>query len=288
MQTRFDFNFFCCFLGFVVLPAFGQTNAIVADKNTHKALKFVNIWNQDLESLSHSDSLGYFHISSNSDQNTLGFNAVGYEIKTKRVSEIKDTVFLKPVDYSLKEVVLEARRNKRKLTLNKIKKKDINYYGASSTKQAWIVAHLIPFQESFHQFPFLSKISVFTFALESKDFEDYNIRIYEVAENGQPGNSLCQQNLIIYPEKRSKRATLDINKLNIKIPENGFFIGIESMYNTNKNASNALLGFCANLKFSKTYFFKNGTWVSRSQRKATLAENLSTSSTICIEIEVSD
>ena len=266
------FHFFFLFFGLA------QTNGTVVNEKTQKPIDFVNIWIEDFEESTFSDASGFFSIQSNNEKNTIVFDAVGYEILKLPIAKVNDTVFMQPIDFMLQEVVLRQRKNKKKLTINKIKKKDIEYYGGSSNEHSWIVAQLFPYQEIYNGFPFLNKISFFNMDIDNTDAFKFNVRIYDVDDHGKPGNCLTTENIFCFPKNGKQTSVVDVSAFNIEIPKNGFFIAIENLQKYNqKNNIGIMYGFCNEKKGSTEYFFRNGKWV--------LGHNFTS---ICIEVEVSN
>jgi hypothetical protein len=55
----------------------------------------------------------------------------------------------------------------------------------------------------------------------------FRIRLYDMGEDGNPGENILLDNAITQANKKNKWHTLDISQYNIPIPENGFFVGME-------------------------------------------------------------
>uniref|UniRef100_UPI004049D92E carboxypeptidase-like regulatory domain-containing protein n=1 Tax=Flavobacterium sp. TaxID=239 RepID=UPI004049D92E len=277
------FHFFFLFFGFA------QTNGIIVNEKTQKPIDFVNIWIEDFNESTITDSAGFFSIQSNSEKNTIIFDAVGYEVLRLQVSEIKDTIFMQPIDFILQEVIVRSRKNKKKLTVNKIKKKDIEYYAGTSNEHSWIVAQHFPYQEIYNDFSFLSKISFFNMSLDDSYAYKFNVRIYDVDDHGKPGNCLTTENIFCFPKNGKQTSVVDVSAFNIEIPKKGFFIAIENLqkYNESNNVK-VLYGFCNESKISNSYFYYKGKWVSRIESNDIKIKTLNIFELICIEVEVSN
>ena len=55
----------------------------------------------------------------------------------------------------------------------------------------------------------------------------FNVRLYGVNKNGEPENYIYNQNIIGIAKKGKNTTEIDLSKLNIEFPKNGFFIAIE-------------------------------------------------------------
>ncbi|MDR2968407.1 MAG: carboxypeptidase-like regulatory domain-containing protein [Tannerellaceae bacterium] len=107
---------------------FAQTKGVVADKNTHLPVGYVNIYtsNTDIVRGTNSDENGIF-IAAFDFQN-LTFSHINYNKITVEKSEINDTIFLTPIVNLLQEIVVTNARpdwieNKLKEVVRQKKKK---------------------------------------------------------------------------------------------------------------------------------------------------------------------
>jgi hypothetical protein len=209
-----------------------QLKAKIIDSETKENIPYVNIWIENENVGTTSDETGQFELTVDSSK-IIVFSAIGFETRKILSDSIKNILELKPTITELEEVLIKSKKQTKKLTLGKFSKRKVNHYFACGTKP-WISARFYEYKEEYSKVSFLNKIKVLTNS-EVKDSK-FNIRLYEVNENGEPENYLYDDNIIGTAKKGQKTTEVDISNLNIQFPKNGFFIAIEWLIiDTNKN-----------------------------------------------------
>jgi len=202
---------------------FSQLKSVIIDSETKEKIPFVNIWVENENIGTTSNEKGEFELEISSTKIIL-FSAIGFETKKISSDSIKNILELKPMTTELDEVIINSKKLTQELIVGKFKKSKINYYFGCGIKP-WITARFFKYKEKYDKTPFLKKIRLLTRS-DVKNSK-FNIRLYSVNENGEPDNYIYDQNIIGIAKKGKKTTEIDVSKLNIKFPENGFFIAIE-------------------------------------------------------------
>jgi len=202
---------------------FSQLKSVIIDSKTKEGIPYVNIWVENENIGTTSNEKGEFELNIEKPKIIL-FSAIGY--KTKRISSdlIKNRIELKPFVTELDEVIIKPKMLTKELTIGEFKKSKINFYFSCGTKP-WIAARYFRYDKKYTETPFLNKISVLTNS-RVKDSK-FNIRLYTINSKGEPDNYIYDKNIIGIAKKGKKVTEIDVSKLNIKFPKNGFFIAIE-------------------------------------------------------------
>ncbi|MDX2135324.1 MAG: carboxypeptidase-like regulatory domain-containing protein [Saprospiraceae bacterium] len=203
---------------------FSQKKATIINSDTGEKVPYVSIWveNENLQTTSNAD--GAFELNS-AGSNRVLFSAVGFEDRKVVADSIKDVVSLKPMAISLREVVIKSKRQTQEFSLGTFKRSDIGVYMGCGTIPCWIVARYFEYNDSYAQTPFISRIRVLT-SSNVKDAK-FNVRLYGVNENGEPGGYIYDDNIIGIAKKGTKITEIDVSDLGIQFPETGFFLALE-------------------------------------------------------------
>jgi hypothetical protein len=198
---------------------FSQIKAVIINSETKEKIPYVNIWVENENIGTTSNEKGEFELEIDSPKIIL-FSAIGFETKKISSDLIKNILELKPETTELDEVILSSKKLSKEFTIGEFKKSKINSYFSCGIKP-WIVARLFKYQDEFDETPFLKKITIVT----KSDVKNskFNIRLYGVNQNGEPENYIYNQNIIGIAKKGKKLTEIDVSKLNIEFPENGFF-----------------------------------------------------------------
>lgn len=202
---------------------FSQLKSVIIDSETKEKIPYVNIWIENENIGTTSNEKGEFELEINGTKIIL-FSALGFETRKISSDSIKNVLELKPLVTELKEVVIKSKKQNKKLVVGKFKKSKINHYFACGTTP-WISARYFKYQEDYDKTSFLNKIRVLT----NSDVNDskFNIRFYSVSKNGEPNESIFDENIIGIAKKGKKITEIDISDLNIEFPKEGLFIAIE-------------------------------------------------------------
>ena len=248
--------------------SFGQISAIVIDNDTKEAIPYVNIWVENENIGTTTDENGKFVID-NSKGQVLILSSLGYETKNLDLSDIPDKIFLIPKAFELDEIIISSKKAKTQKVVGKYNDDDIGFYYASNNKPE-IKARLFPYQPSYSETPFITKIkfNIFSDVRKAK----FNVRFYSVDEGGEPGNPVYEKNIIGTAKKGVHNITLDLSDTGITFPENGLFVSYEWLIiDDNKlkySLPNNEIGFIYEPKIGllpvtdnqNSWAFRNGKW----------------------------
>lgn len=203
--------------------SFCQLKSIVIDEETKEIIPYVNIWVENENLGTTANENGEFELKINHTK-VIHFSAIGYETKKISSDSIKQRVELTPTINELNEVIITAEKSLKELKIGEFKKSKINYYFSCGTTP-WIVARFFDYNDNYAKTKYLKRIKVLT----NSDVRDakFNVRLYNINENGAPGDYLYDKNIIGIAKKGKKITEIDISELSIAFPENGFFVAIE-------------------------------------------------------------
>jgi len=202
---------------------FAQLNGFVKENGTKKLIPYINIWVENEEIGTTSNEFGEYKLPETEKNKTLVFSAIGYETKRVKISNLKSITYLTPIDYQLSEVVIVPKKKPKTLKIGSFKYSNIRFYWAAS--HPWIIARYYPYKDEYANFPFLKSIKLIT-NCHSSDAK-FNIRLYSVGENGEPKDYIYNQNIFATAKRISNHTQINLSKLNIQFPKNGFFVAVE-------------------------------------------------------------
>ncbi|TXD59534.1 carboxypeptidase-like regulatory domain-containing protein [Polaribacter sp. IC066] len=202
---------------------FSQLKAVIIDSKTKDKIPYVNIWVENESIGTTSSEKGEFELEIKSPKFIL-FSAIGFETKKIYSDSIKNILELKPLTTALDEVIIRYKKLTQELIIGKFKKSKINHYYGCGLKP-WITARFFNYSDNFEKTPYLKKIRLLT----KSDVKNskFNIRLYSVSKNGEPEKYMYDKNIIGVAKKGKKTTEIDLSKLNIEFPKEGFFIAVE-------------------------------------------------------------
>lgn len=203
--------------------SFSQLKAIIINSETKEPIPYVNIWVENENIGTTSNSKGAFTLEINSTKSIL-FSAIGFETKKIASHLITETLELTPQTTALDEVIIRSKKTTQEFVIEDFKKSEINSYFGCGIKP-WIAAKYFKYNAQYNNTPFLKTIKILTNS-NVKDSK-FNIRLYGVNENGAPENYIHDQNILGVAKKGKRTIEIDISALHIKFPSNGFFIAAE-------------------------------------------------------------
>jgi hypothetical protein len=219
-------NLFCLLVtALISFSAFAQIKGTIQDSRTKEPIPYVNIWVENQSSGTSADENGNFSLPETDASKSIVFTAVGYGTKTLKITEVSGTIYLTPQAIELDEVVIESRKNTEKITIGSLKDAEKNHYYGINGANPWMHANFYEYKPEYANAPYIKTIKLIT-STEHKG-SSFNVRLYDVDENGYPGDYLYDENIICYPKNGKSTYTIDISKLNIRFPEKGVFIALE-------------------------------------------------------------
>lgn len=204
--------------------AYSQVKSVMIDSNTKQEIPYVNIWVENENIGTTSNDRGEFQLNVSDLNKSIVFSAIGYTTKKIKAGEIKGVVALDPYAIVLQEVFIAPKKYTKELVIESFKKSETNHYFVGGITP-WIMAKYFAFEDDYKSTPYLKKIKIITNS--EIDQATFNIRLYSVNENGNPGEYLYDKNIIGIARKGKNITEVDLSQLNILFPENGFFIAYE-------------------------------------------------------------
>ncbi|RRO20037.1 carboxypeptidase-like regulatory domain-containing protein [Flavobacteriaceae bacterium 14752] len=202
---------------------FSQLKSVIINSETKEKIPFVNIWVENENIGTTSNENGEFRLEVN-DQKNIVFSAIGFETKKISSKLIKNVVELNPKLVQLDEVTISTKKLSRETTIGNFRRSKIHSYFACGA-EPWISARFFEYKEEYDKTTYLNKIKILT--RSNLKGSKFNIRLYDINDDGKPENYLYDQNIIGIAKKGKKITEIDVSDLNIKFPKNGFFIAIE-------------------------------------------------------------
>ena len=205
---------------------FSQSQShLVIDKLNHQPVPFAEIKlfrNDSTNAVMYSNNSGILLIKNISTLNKIKISTPGYELKTLKFDEIKDTIFIYKKSEELKEVVIKPSskenyelgyyKESKKIKISSAKGLEIVVYIENNLKKENIIKS------------FLCKI------IKSKSYTSaVRIHFYnKVPEKDYPNEEITKENIIVYVKGNSnKNLEIDLTKYNMFLPVEGIFIGLE-------------------------------------------------------------
>lgn len=213
----------CIALFLISISSSAQIKGVVKDSISGKPIPYVSIWmeNQNVGATSEED--GTFEIHSDEKNRNLIFSVLGFEKKKVPVSKAA-VVLLNPISYPLEEVVLLRKRKETKR--KEIGKTDSDIFQAFDNGPR-IDTKFFPYLPEYKKTKFIKQLAITT----DSRIENAVIKIhfYGVDANGFPGQELIDHDFIVSVSKGTKETYFDVTKFDLKMPENGIFIGFEKL-----------------------------------------------------------
>ncbi|WP_333807770.1 carboxypeptidase-like regulatory domain-containing protein [Flavobacterium sp.] len=202
--------------------AFSQIRGVVKDSISGEPIPFVNIWveNETIGTTSEAD--GTFFLQASKEKNIV-ISVLGYERKTLRGSEISE-VFLKPMVYDLRDVVILNKKHTKQIEIGDVK----NAIFQSFDNGPKIEAKFFPYQVSYSKTKFIKEVTIFT---DSRiDNATIKLHFYSVDENGFPGEELLTKDYVVTLKKGVIKHRFTISDFDLVFPEKGMFVAYEKLF----------------------------------------------------------
>ena len=267
--------FFLLFLSFSLSA---QIRGVVKDSISGEPISYVNIWVENETIGTTSEANGSFSLDIK-EEKMLVFSALGYQ--TKKISSKEETIYLKPIAYELREVVVESRKRTNKIKIGNFKKGNIKvFYGAGI--QPTIIAKKIEFTDEIANYPYIKEINFFSWCQIKK--AKIILRFFELDSDGKPGKDYLDEVIIIEVKKGKQINKVELENFNIKIPKEGIYIAFEWMiveenkytYEYSLNEENNKIKYKDGVNYQPTigtipsdkstsWHFSKGNWFARNK-----------------------
>ena len=209
------------FFFFLTFSLSAQIKGVVKDSISGEPIPYVNIWVENEAIGTTSEENGSFSLDIK-EEKVLVFSALGYE--SKKLSSKNEQILLKPKVIELKEVVVASAKKNKTIKVNSFKKNKIKVFYGSGTEPT-IIAKKIEPTDQIIKHPYLKEINFLSLCQLEK--AKLVLRFFEIEADGKPGDDYLGENIIIIIKKGKNLNKLNLEKYNIRIPDNGFFIAFE-------------------------------------------------------------
>ncbi|MGK4566542.1 carboxypeptidase-like regulatory domain-containing protein [Flavobacterium sp. 3HN19-14] len=210
---------------FVNFSAVAQISGTVTDSISGKPIPYANITIDGKAIGMSSEADGSYKIDIADPNTELVFSAIGFTSAKVKISK-SGNVKLKPEVYELDEIPILKSLGKTKIEIGDSKKSGLPQF--SFGKMPWIFAKYFPYKETYGENRFV-KDAVVTTSSEI-DGALFRLRIMAVGEDGNPGEDIVPENIIIPVKKGSRKNIIDLTKYHITIPGEGIFIAFEHLF----------------------------------------------------------
>ncbi|MDD3004332.1 carboxypeptidase-like regulatory domain-containing protein [Flavobacterium sp.] len=210
------------FFLFFVVTLSAQTKGVIKDSITGQPIPYVSVWVENETIGTTAEFNGEFVINTNDKNKNLVFSVLGYERKICKVSDAQ-TVLLNPTALELGEVMIYNKKEKKQVEIGKTS----GFIQEAFDNGPRMDAKFFPYDQNYKKTQWISKVTIFT---DSK-IEDSTIKLhlYEVDENGFPGEELLQKDFIITLKKGIFKHNIDVSKFNLTFPKKGLFVAFEKL-----------------------------------------------------------
>ncbi len=215
-------NYCIAFLFLISMALSAQTKGVVLDSITRKPIPYVSIWIENENSGGTTNEDGSFEIHTDEKSKRLIFSALGYETKKMVISKV-GTVYLNPKMYELNEVVIIKRKLTRTEEIGKTDYETSEAFDNGSR----VDAKFFPYRKEYRKTKFIKQVAITTDGRISG--ATIKIHLYSVDNDGLPGEELLKRDLVVSVSKGVKKTYFDVMKFNLKMPQNGIFVGFEKL-----------------------------------------------------------
>lgn len=199
-----------------------QVKGVVKDSITGEPIPFVNIWVENENIGTTSETNGSFSLDIKDDKKLI-FSTLGYETKTIKSSKI-NTVYLFQKDIQLAEIVVENSKNTKEIEIGDVKK---TFYLPEPQNVPWLFARKFNSKEKNKDVINVKELIYFTYSEVENGI--FRARVYEVNKDGLPGKDLISDEIIVKVKKGKHKTVVDISKYNLQIPVEGIIVCFESL-----------------------------------------------------------
>ncbi|KQS52726.1 MAG: carboxypeptidase-like regulatory domain-containing protein [Flavobacterium lindanitolerans] len=253
-----------------------QTKGVVKDSLTGNPIAYVSIWVENENIGTTSEENGEYQIGTNDKNKNLIFSALGYQKKTVKVSE-SQIVLLSPSTFELDEVTINNKKEKKQLEIGKTK----NAIAEAFDNGPRMDAKFFPYYPEYKKTRWIQKAVILT---DSRiDDATIKLHLYDVDENGFPGNELLSKDYIVTIKKGVTKNEIDLSDFNLEMPKTGIFVVFEKLLIKKNRVEKTIKDFNTNTTKIQTtyaplvlynaverdflYSFSGGRWLKRTREE---------------------
>ena len=212
------------FLGLVLLMSvnlIAQTKGVVKDSLSGNPISYVSIWVENENIGTTSEENGEFSINVNDKNKNLIFSALGFKKKTIKAREA-NVVNLAPMALDLPEVMISNRKDKKQVEIGRRRG-----VAEAFDNGPRMDAKFFPFLPDYKKTRWIKSAAIFT---DSRiDEATIKLHLYEVDENGFPGEEMLTKDLIVPIKRGISKTEVDLTDFNLEMPKNGIFVVVEKL-----------------------------------------------------------
>ena len=225
-------------LGFLLIFSsftfFGQNiQGVISDSITGQPLPLANITYLQSNNGTQSNNIGFYTLRLSGDEKEILVSSLGYESKMIKLQDYSLAIqhslniYLNPKTEELLEVLIPSvvKNYKKRRTFSQNKGFTSQYSNQFGIQHATFIQN----QESKN-----GLLESVTFSFKKRKEFDYlasfNIKFYAVDKvTGKPSEELCSQNIVINPENKTAKVTVDVKDFKVQFPKNGLFVVLETV-----------------------------------------------------------
>lgn len=212
------------FLGLVLLMSvnlIAQTKGVVKDSLSGNPISYVSIWVENENIGTTSEENGEFSINVNDKNKNLIFSALGFKKKTVKAGEV-NVVNLAPMALDLPEVMISNRKDKKQVEIGRRRG-----VAEAFDNGPRMDAKFFPFLADYKKTRWIKSAAIFT---DSRiDEATIKLHLYEIDENGFPGEEMLTKDLIVPIKRGISKTEVDLTDFNLEMPKNGIFVVVEKL-----------------------------------------------------------
>lgn len=206
----------------IVFSLSAQVKGIVKDNSTGEPIPFVNIWveNENIGTTTETD--GTFVINVKGKDKNLIISVLGYETQTLKQTEFMN-VELTPKLYELNDVVVLMKKQSKYLEIGNVDHTIMQAFDNGPK----VEAKFFPYDSKYKKLKFIKKVTIFTDC--RIDSASLKIRFFSVDSLGNPGYELLNRDFIVTVKKGVNKYKFDVSEFNLTMSTNGIFVAYEKL-----------------------------------------------------------
>lgn len=207
------------------LNVLGQVNGKVVNAQ-HLPVPLTNIWVLDGSDGATTDSLGMFSIPTALPQDTLVFNASGYELLKEEASKA-ETIILQSYEIPQPALIVYPEKSLHH-TIGNAHFENL-YFQPGNVP--YMYGRYFENNSEIQAVQYIDKIVVYTKSAVAA--ATIKIRLLRMNEYGCPSNDLLTEPILAEVKRGTKKNLIQVLKHNVKIPKNGVFVAVEWLMTEN-------------------------------------------------------
>lgn len=212
-----------------------EKNVIVVDSITKKTIPYANIKVLNSNYGFYTNDYGSFSFSNKLNKDSISISCLGYKTLIMMISQVRDTIFIKPNTLELDEITISSKKQNLKSKKIGFKKINSGWFGTQNLQVGVIMK---PNKKNTNTriekiiIPFRKKI----YGRKKYDYRSiFKLSIFSVLDN-KPNLPLIEKPIIInYNQDSNKFIEIDISQEFIYLKKEGVFICLEQVGEINES-----------------------------------------------------